>query len=259
LQTDELKKQSFTLQQQSELLQTNNEELNKLNATKDKFFSIIAHDLRNPFNTILGFTELLETKFDKLEENKKKNYIKNIKNTANRTYNLLENLLLWSRLQTDRLEFTPENILAIEYLNEVLVQYEPICSEKRLEIYNQVDEKCVVFADKTIVSIILKNLISNAIKYNSPGGSVFINYHIHNNLVQFDITDTGIGMDNSQIQNLFRLDKSRKTAGTGGEVGTGLGLILCFECVKKNGGELWAKSKEGEGSTFSFTVPKANL
>lgn len=256
-QSEELIQQSKILQEQSELLQAQNDELNTLIATKDKFFSILAHDLKNPFNIILGFTELLDIKFDKLDDKKKRSYIVNIKNTAAKTYDLLENLLLWARAQSGRLEYNPQNISVSQLVDAVSLFFHQTCFEKQLKIIDNIDENCIVNADIDLVEIILRNLLSNAVKYTPSGGTISLDYHLNGPQVEISISDSGIGIEESDINSLFRIDKGHKNTAAKGESGTGLSLIICNELIKKHGGTIKVKSKPGKGSTFSFTLPKA--
>jgi signal transduction histidine kinase len=252
-----IEKQSVELIQQSELLQSQNKELNKLVATKDKFFSIVAHDLKSPFNTILGFIELLDIKFDNIDDDKKRSYIAHIKNATAKTYNLLENLLLWARIQSGRLESDPQNTSILKLVDACLSSFQQTCTEKQLKIVNNIDENCMVHADAGLVEIILRNLLSNAVKYTPSGGSLSIDYVFSDPIIEINIADSGIGIQEVNISNLFRIDRTYKTASIEGESGTGLGLIICNELIRIQGGTLKAISKAGEGSIFSFTLPKA--
>lgn len=246
-----------TIEEDSQTIKIQNDELNKLIATKNKFFSILAHDLKNPFNTILGFSDLLELKYDNLDDTKRKKYIENIKKTSAKTYSLLENLLLWARTQSDYLEINPRSISFPQLVEAVMPFFEKSISDKNLKIKNHIDEKCIVYADMNHIEIVLKNILSNAIRYSPHYGTITLDYHIKHDFVDISIADSGIGMSNEEIATLFNIEKNRKKVTIDGESGTGLGLIICNELIFKNGGVLSVSSKPSKGSVFTFSLPKA--
>jgi len=230
-------------------------QLNELNATKDKFFSIIAHDLKNPFNTLIGFTELIlenlnDYSYEKLEE-----FIGILRDTSKQSYALLENLLEWSRSQTGRIQINKEdlniNTLVEENINLLLNQ----AAKKKIKLINEIQYNGNVFADINMLRTVIRNLISNAIKYTKEEGSITCSSKLLQDKLEISIIDTGIGIKPENLEKLFRIDVNYSTRGTADEGGTGLGLILCKEFIVKNGGEMWVESIYGEGSTFKFTVP----
>jgi signal transduction histidine kinase len=232
-------------------------ERDRLNKTKDKFLSIVAHDLKNPFNVILGFTELLEIGFDKMDDEKKRNYIKTLNVTARKTYNLLEDLLNWARAQSDTLEFNPVKIALDVLLKQNLFLFLESIKNKKIDIIENVKANCFSVADENMIDTVLRNLISNAIKFTPEGGKITCHCKIENNMVVVEIADTGIGMNHEGLNKLFHIDKTHSTTGTAGETGTGLGLLICKEFIARNKGKIWVSSEDGKGSTFSFSLPVA--
>jgi len=250
-QNAELKELNTNLENKVEL---RTKELKELNATKDKFFSIIAHDLKNPFNTLMGFTELLATNINSYEKTKIVEFINIIFQTSKNTYLLLENLLEWSRSQTGRLEITPAIIDISELINENIDLIYNNAFNKKLKIINNISEDANVFADPNMIHAVIRNLLSNAIKYTKPGGKIEISSEIQNGYIEITISDSGIGIKPENLKKLFRIDENFTTKGTSDETGTGLGLILCKEFVHKNGGEIWVKSTYGQGSDFTIKL-----
>jgi len=247
----------ITEQKLSELqLQKNTTELKELNATKDKLFSIIAHDLRSPFSGILGISELLSSNIKEYEINKTQNLIEDISNQAKNTLTLLDNLLNWANSQTNKIQFRPtKNILKnlIEEITDVLSSF---AKTKNISIkYFQIFE-IEVYADQNMLKTVLRNLISNAIKFTNIDGQIEILGEDYLHFNKISVKDSGIGIDEKTQKQLFKLDNNTKTVGTANEKGSGLGLILCKEFIEKHNGKIWVESKLGEGSKFIFTLPK---
>ena len=230
-------------------------ELKKLSKTKNNFFSILAHDLKNPFQSILGFSELLQEQALNNNFSNTKKYAEYIYDTTNKTYTLLENLLNWARVQTGVLKYNPEKLILSNLINESIEINKPAVESKDISVINNADETNKIFADKYMVSTILRNLISNAVKYTKIGGKIYIDTKIKDNILDLSVQDTGIGIKEENISRIFKLDQIFLTSGTDKEAGTGLGLIVCKEFAKKNKGELKVQSKVGEGCTFILTVP----
>ena len=231
-------------------------QLRELNATKDKFFSIIAHDLKSPFNAIVGFSELMveqirEKDYDGLEE-----YAGYIHTSSLRAMSLLSNLLEWSRTQIGRMNYNPEPIELQAIITEVIELLTDPAKQKDIAISSSIPDNLIVFADKTMISTVLRNLVSNAIKFTNSGGQVNISALQVDDELLVSISDNGVGIKKEAIPNLFMIAESKSTSGTNKETGTGLGLILCKEFVVKHGGRIWTESEEGVGSTFKFTLPK---
>ena len=231
------------------------DELKELNATKDKFFSIIAHDLKGPFNAILGFSELLAESYYDFSEVEKKNFIQNIKIASDSTYKLLENLLDWSRLQTGKINPTPEMIdLSLLSMENISV-LKSMADNKRIKLYSSIQYNTTAFADANMVRTILRNLVSNAIKFTRSGGEVNISATGYNAMVEICVWDNGVGISAHRQGMLFRIDEKLSTKGTANETGTGLGLLLCKEMIERQGGHIWVESKIGQGSKFYYTLP----
>jgi signal transduction histidine kinase len=238
-----------------EALRENEIRLNELNASKDKFFSIISHDLKSPFNSILGFSELLVEKIQNKDLEAIEEYALIIQKASTRAMDLLLNLLVWSRSQTGKMEFKPENIEIGSLINAATDLLTDTAKQKSITISNEGQQNVIVFADKAMISTILRNLISNAIKFTFPGGKVVISAEQKKNEIEITVIDNGIGIKKEVIRKLFHIDESYSTTGTQNEMGTGLGLLLCKEFIEKHGGKIGVESEEGKGSTFCFTIP----
>lgn len=240
------------------------QQIKELNATKDKFFSIIAHDLKNPFNSIISISSVLGSS-EEVDLLSKKKYLGLMNDAAQNGYKLLENLLQWSRSQTGRINFSPEIIRVRDLVDEARNISETQAFEKEINITANLEENLTVNGDMEMMRLILRNLISNAIKFTHKGGNVHISVEETNfpaakeNLkkaVEFRISDTGVGISPENIKKLFRLDINHSTKGTERERGSGLGLILCKEFINYHKGELTVDSEVGSGSTFRFFIPQ---
>ncbi|MCX6237893.1 MAG: PAS domain S-box protein [Bacteroidia bacterium] len=240
-------------------LRKSEEDLRKINDEKDKFFSIIAHDLRSPFNGFLGLTEIMAEGMSRmtLEEIQKMATV--MRNSATNLFRLLGNLLEWSRMQRGLTTFVPETCLVISKISESMMMVQDAADKKEITINYDVPEDLMVFTDGNMFGVIIRNLVTNAVKFTPKYGSITVSAKsVYDNFVEISIMDTGIGMDADIIDNLFRLDINTSRKGTEGESSTGLGLIICKDYVEKHGGKLWAESEEGKGSTFRFTLPGPN-
>ncbi len=241
-----------------ELKQTQ-DELKQANANKDKFFSIIAHDLRGPFSGFLGLSELLTTEFDRLEKIEIVQIGESLNKAAKRVFELIENLLEWSRAQMGRIEFTPVQINLQEAIDRISKIFKATANNKDISLENNVDDDIIVFADNNMLNTILRNLTSNALKYTVRGGKITYSSNAQDdNSIEINVTDTGVGMKEEVMEKLFRIDVKHSTPGTEKEQGTGLGLLLCKEFVEKHNGKISVKSVLNQGSTFTFTLPKPN-
>ncbi|NOZ46535.1 MAG: PAS domain S-box protein [Chlorobi bacterium] len=243
----------------SNKLYESEKELKKLIATKDKFFSIIAHDLKNPFNALIGFSNLLVENYNEYDDEKKLEFIDLIEKSAVQGYELLQNLLEWARTQTGRIEFNPENVNLNEAINECIDLVSLAKKSKRIEIVNHTSIITMVFADRYMLKSILYNLINNAIKFSEKESQIDIYSEEKNNFIQITVKDTGIGISKENLAKLFKLDESFSTKGTNSEKGTGLGLIICKEFVKRHKGEISVTSELNKGSEFIITLPGARL
>ncbi len=252
----QISEKSEELKIQSQQLAQSNEELGKLNSTKDKLFSIIAHDLRNPFNSIIGFSDLLSNKYDEYSDEKRKKLIGYLNNVVTNTFSLLENLLHWSRSQSDQIQVNQSDILVqdVVEINHGLIK--PVLTRKNLRFKTVFDEHLTVWADKELLDIILRNLISNAIKFTPEGGEIIVKAEpTKDNNVRFEISDTGIGMEKAELGNIFKIGASNIKKGTEGEQGTGLGLLLCKDFVEIMGGNIMVESTKDKGTSFIFNLP----
>jgi PAS domain S-box-containing protein len=232
-----------------------NLELAEINAMKDKFFSIIAHDLRSPLSGLMQILFIIEEDFDSLENDEKQEMITEVANTSKRTYELMENLLEWSSIQTGAIPFNPQKIKLLTLLDNLRELYNHNLINKGITLKINVDPEASVFADKKMTETILRNLVSNAIKFTRNNGTVSISTNQGDDIVVVEVTDTGVGINEERLSELFRVDQFQSTPGTAKERGTGLGLVLCKELVEKQNGEIWVESKENEGTTFYFTIP----
>ncbi len=229
--------------------------LAELNATKDKLFSIIGHDLRGPFNSIIGFSNLLTNQVQQKDYEGVERYARIIRDSSYRAMDLLTNLLEWSRAQSGKIEFNPEYIELVTVINEVTDLLDDSAEQKSITISQHLPHNLPVFADKDMVLTILRNLISNGIKFTNPGGEVMIRADQQDDRVMVSVVDSGVGISEDDFDTLFRMENTRPKPGTQQEKGTGLGLLLCKEFVEVHGGQIWAESTEGAGSVFYFTIP----
>jgi PAS domain S-box-containing protein len=241
-----------------EELKKSEAELQQLNATKDKFFSIIAHDLKSPFNAIVGFSDLLVERVKEKDYNGIDVFASNILKSSNRAMDLLTNLMEWSRSQTGRMVFNPINFDLVGFLADIVPMFDDIAGQKSITIRRDLPPKMSVSADQAMISTVFRNLISNAIKFTKPGGTITLSVIQNANEIMVSVRDTGIGIPDTMIGKLFQIDQCYSTPGTNREQGTGLGLILCKEFVEKHGGKIWAESEEGKGSVFFFTLKTNN-
>ena len=232
-----------------------NKELEKLNAEKVRFLSIIAHDLKSPFNSIIGFSEILLEKIKERDYDQSGEIAATILLSSNRAMDLLKNLMEWSQLHTGRMEFSPEYYEVVALINEAIQFYTDIAIQKSITIKKDLPHFAKVYTDKAMIGTVFRNLISNAIKFTRPGGEILISAVLKQNEIIFSVHDTGVGIPKNSLGKLFRIDQSYSTSGTSKEKGTGLGLILCKEFVERQGGRIWVESEEGIGSTFCFTLP----
>lgn len=256
------KKLTINLHEKTSQLEAANRELactelnlQRLNSTKDKFFSIIAHDLKNPFNALLGFSETLHQNYKDLTREQVLTYIGIINKSAVNLYSLLENLLEWSRSQTGNIRFNPEKFSLREVtdtgINTVMVN----AKHKNISISNEIPMEIIAFTDKNIVSTIIRNLVNNAVKFTHINGKIIISSKQINDFIEVSVKDNGVGIGPAELKKLFNLDYNITSIGTNDEKGTGLGLMLCKEFVGKCGGKLWVESEPDKGSTFTFTIP----
>lgn len=231
------------------------EELKELIATRDKFFSIIAHDLRNPLQFLVLSSDLLYNDYDSLDEESRKEYIRKFYNGTNRISALLENLLDWSRSQRGLIECKPEKMDVRMMAEENIDLLKTHAKSKDIHAVSQVGPGIFAFADKNMIRTVLRNLLSNAVKFTNTGGEVVIDASREGDYVEITVSDNGVGMTPEAIDGLYRIDRSKSAVGTAQERGSGLGLILCKEFTEKNNGTIAVVSEPGKGSTFTVTLP----
>lgn len=250
---------TLQIEEKNQLISSKNQELNELNRTKDKFFSIIGHDLGNQFNIIVGFSEMLVSGFKKLDAGKLEYHLNNIYNSSRHAHDLLENLLTWAKMQTKGIQFNPEVFSVNAKIKESIELFEGAYTKKNLKIKVHAEEDILVFADVNMFSAIIRNLLSNAIKFSYENDAISIYAIKKDEFCEISVIDSGVGISDENLQKIFRIDSNHSTLGTCGEKGTGLGLVLCKEFIEKNSGRIWVESEPGKGSQFTFTLPLKNI
>jgi signal transduction histidine kinase/CheY-like chemotaxis protein len=251
----ELLREKLTLENTLTQLSETNFLLRQVIATKDKFFAIIAHDLKSPFHSIIGLGEMLVSQVQQNDYAGVEKYATFILQTSNRAMALLMNLMEWAQSQTGRMDFKPEHYEMASLINDATLLSNAVALQKSIHIKRNLPQNVSVFADKAMLNTIFRNLISNAIKFTMPGGEITISAEVKQQEIVFFVRDTGIGMSKNRMEELFVIEKNYSTPGTNKEGGTGLGLILCREFVEKHGGKIWVESEEGKGSLFYFSLP----
>lgn len=238
-------------------IQERNEQLTKLNAEKDKFFSIIAHDLKSPFTGLLGLTELMVDCSDSFTKEEFIEYSNSINQASQKLYKLLENLLEWAQVQRGTITFTPMNLDLAKIVSHSIDTIYQRAIQKQVTIINEITTSQQVFTDEKMTETVLRNLLSNAVKFTKSGGKIFVKAEtIDDNTIRVSVEDTGVGIPQKDIERLFKIEEKVSSQGTEGESSTGLGLLLCKEFVEMHGGKIWVESENGKGSKFSFTIHK---
>jgi PAS domain S-box-containing protein len=235
-------------------LRDNEARLKELNATKDKFFSIIAHDLKNPFSSLIGFSSLLSEKMREKDYAGIEKYAEIIYESSTRAMNLLMNLLEWSQAHTGKIEFNPEYLVIQALAEQEAFLLSESAKEKSIHIKINIPNSHIAYADKNMVGTVIRNLISNAVKFSHPGDVVLVSSKTDNNHLIISVEDEGVGIPENQLIKLFRIDQGFSSPGTYKEKGTGIGLILCKEFIERHGCDIWAESEEGRGSVFYFSL-----
>jgi two-component system, sensor histidine kinase and response regulator len=245
------------LQQQNLRLQEKNTQLAELNASKDKFFAIIAHDLRSPLATVLIGLRMLTTEVSDLPESERNGILQDVLQTTEVLHALIGNLLTWARLQRGMMEHQPQVVNLATLVAQNLALFHTNAQHKAITMHDRIPHPCMVYADPNMMDTIIRNLISNALKFTNAQGQITLAATVQTPLIEITVADTGIGMNADTLANLFRLDVRYNQRGTAGEKGTGLGLNLCQELIVKNDGRIWVESQVGHGTTFHFTLPAA--
>jgi len=253
-----LKYQNQQISEANEALRESEKNLMELNATKDKFFSIISHDLKNPFSSLLSISELMVENFNDTDRDDHRAGFRKINQSVKHLLNLLENLLTWSRSQRGRIKYEPLRFNLSALIQENLNLHRLAAEKKGIILAAQEQEDIFAYGDRDMINSVVRNLMTNAVKFTDRDRKVEVRIDSIGGLLQVNIVDEGIGIPGEYINKLFNIDEKYKGTGTAGEKGTGLGLIICREFVEKNGGEISVQSKPGVGSTFSFTLPMSN-
>ena len=233
-----------------------NKELGSINETKDKFFSLIAHDLRGPISSFKMGMDIISDKNRKFNEKERKKFIDVMKNSSKNVLDLLENLLFWSKSERGIIDFTPKAHKLNGIVNECFLIVKTQADRKGVALTVSIDEDLEIVCDKNMLTTIIRNLLSNAVKFTPKSGWIIVKVEDNKSDFVFSINDSGVGMSNEELNQLFRLSANRTNYGTDGEKGNGLGLILCKEFIEKHGGELSIESTEGIGTSVSFNIPK---
>ncbi len=251
-----VKQADLQIKQQKYELEAQRDQLKILNASKDRLFSIIAHDLKNPFQTIIGFADLLKDDFNTMDQDQVHEYLECIHNSSTSAYDLLYNLLEWARAQTQSIRIRPVQVDIRKEVGEILDLLSAQAKNKKIILTNEVDSGLHVYADLNMLHTILRNLVANAIKYTFEGGKITLSAKRNKDLVEISVNDTGLGMAEDKIKTLFSIEKGESTPGTSGESGTGLGLLVCYEFLEMNNGSLRVQSEPEKGSTFTISLPE---
>lgn len=250
-----IKKYFLSIVETKDKIYKEQKELEKINKSKDRLFSIISHDLKNPFNTILNFSHLLLRNYKQPIPEKAYDFIRRIHKSARCGYTLLENLLQWSRFQTGTIDLVLDKLNLNLLVEQNILLLTENANAKNISIINKLENHVSIEADENMISTVIRNLLSNAIKFTPIDGWITISKEIRENDVVLSISDTGIGMKPEEVKNLFELDTNFSKPGTDMEQGSGLGLVICREFIRQNNGKIWVESEEGKGSTFSFCIP----
>ncbi len=255
---EKIKERTTEIAQKNISLEEQKEELNELNAMKDTFFSILAHDLKNPFSSLYSLSALVVQNFQILDEEEQLTALKKIEDSSKLIYTLLDNLLTWSQSQRGDIDYLPEKFLLSNLIHTNINLHKVSAENKEILTTSGVSGELYAYGDREMISTVLRNLINNAIKYSHKGGVVEVNVAEKGDKLEVSVSDQGVGMSKEDAEKIFRIDAKYKSPGTMGEKGTGLGLILCKDFVEHNKGRIWCESQEGSGSTFHFTIPASD-
>ncbi len=254
-----LKLVNQSLSSKNRIIEDQKDELSKLNATKDKFFSILAHDLKNPLGNFRTLTSLFKNEYIEFSELEKVELIDSMHESAHNIYALLENLLTWSQSQRGAILMSPSDFNLKSLASETVSVVKAAAEQKKIKIVNNIDNEVIVFADINMVDTVIRNLLSNAVKFTSKNGLIELNAILKDDGVTVSIKDNGVGIRQDKIEELFKIESQHTTKGTQGESGTGLGLVLCNEFIRLHNGRIWVESTVGVGSEFFFHLPQPHL
>jgi signal transduction histidine kinase len=256
---DVLEDNAFELIKLNIKLEESENNLREANANKDKFFSIVAHDLKSPFVGLLGITEMLDLDYNDFEEQERRELIHSLYDISKNTFELLEGLLDWARAKQGRMDYNPKEFDLFKLSDSLVNLLKANAFKKDVTIKNSILVSSNVFGDREMVSTVIRNLLANAIKFTPKNGVIEITSEIENDLMKVSVIDSGVGISEENVDKLFRIDVNHTTLGTNSEKGTGLGLILCKELIEKHGTNIWVESKLDEGSKFHFTLPLSKV
>lgn len=245
----------LTLKQAREKLKAANEELKIANATRDKLFSIIAHDLRGPVSSLAGILEIIETQPEFLEKKNRASFFGELGASAKNLFHLIENLLSWAKNQRNIIRYRPESILINNLVESNIELFSAAAKEKGIDLRSEMEDRLVAYADVDMIMTVIRNLVSNAIKFTPENGNIRVGAALGEGCVKVTVSDDGVGVSCENMRKLFQIREHYSTYGTRNEKGSGLGLLLCKEFVEKNGGKIWAESELSQGSRFTFTLP----
>jgi signal transduction histidine kinase len=251
----ELQQKNALLEHHVELLAEKNTQLNDVNASKNKFFSIIAHDLRGPLFSLRELSNLILEDFESRSKEELLRMLTAQRDTTANLYALLENLLTWARIQRGKIEYFPQTVFLDQVVTANLDLLQMAAEQKQITLENLIREKVTAYADYHMINTIVRNLLSNAVKFTHSGGNVNVKAHQEDNSITVTVSDTGTGISKQHLPELFRIDAHYTRSGTANERGTGLGLILCKEFIERNNGTIWIESDIGKGTTVNFTLP----
>ena len=252
---EKIRERTSEIAQKNISLEEQKDELNELNAMKDTFFSILAHDLKNPFASLYSLSGLVVDNYENMDEEEKMTSLKKINKSSELIYNLLDNLLTWSRSQKGDIYYSPKIFILSTLVHENINLHQVPAEKKGVRFTSDVSDASLAYGDREMISTVLRNLINNAVKYSYEGGMVKVAITEKGDFLEVMVSDQGVGILKEDVEKIFRIDAKYKSPGTEGEKGTGLGLILCKDFVEKNGGRIWSESHEGSGTKFHFTIP----
>jgi len=255
--TLEIQKKKFIIEKEMENISSQKKELEAINLTKDKFFTIIAHDLKNPFSTVISISDILLQRYDKYDKKKTIEYIEQINRYSKNAYNLLENLLQWARSQTGSMKINFKRASIDAIINEVIELYTVSAQQKEITFEKIVDKELHGYFDVDMITTVIRNLVANSMRHSPPKGKITIEVLETGDMLTINVSDQGKGIEPDNRESLFRIDVRQNLEEDENYQGSGFGLIICKEFVSKNGGDIWVDSKISKGTTFCFTLPKA--
>lgn len=252
-------KSNRLLAEKNRIIENSERELRILNASKNKFFSIIAHDLKNPLHSVMGYSSLLDKDYENFNETERRRFASGINQSINNIYRLLQNLLEWSKSQTGKLTYSPTDIEVLKLINNSIDIHSDFAKQKNISLILDLESEAKIYADALMIETVIRNLINNALKFTRENGEIKVKTQKSGNSLIISISDTGVGISEKDLDHLFKIDSKVKRKGTNNEDGSGLGLILCKEFIEKNNGKIWVESILGEGSSFYFSLPVSSV